>query len=153
MCKQAPEVIRHESYSSNADVYSFGVVLWELMSLSTPRDKPTKKSRQALEDEKSNESWLPICPCWPAAIQDVIKRCLAFDPTLRPSIGEVRSVIKQQMISLGMDKARQQKRRRSTFRLDLSTFAEMSSEMLEVSASQSKTSHTSTCDLEESDDL
>ena len=28
----APEVIRHESYSSNADVYSFGIVLWQLIT-------------------------------------------------------------------------------------------------------------------------
>lgn len=28
----APEVIRHESYSSNADVYSFGILLWQLIS-------------------------------------------------------------------------------------------------------------------------
>jgi len=32
----APEVIRHESYSSNADVYSFGVVLWQLISREVP---------------------------------------------------------------------------------------------------------------------
>jgi hypothetical protein len=28
----APEVIRHESYSSNADVYSFGILLWQLIT-------------------------------------------------------------------------------------------------------------------------
>lgn len=28
----APEVIRHESYSSNVDVYSFGVGLWQLIT-------------------------------------------------------------------------------------------------------------------------
>ncbi|CAI5711116.1 unnamed protein product [Peronospora destructor] len=28
----APEVIRHEPYSSKADVYSFGIVLWELLA-------------------------------------------------------------------------------------------------------------------------
>ena len=32
----APEVIRHESYSSNADVYSFGVVLWQLVTRAVP---------------------------------------------------------------------------------------------------------------------
>jgi len=32
----APEVIRHESYSSNADVYSFGVVLWQLVTREVP---------------------------------------------------------------------------------------------------------------------
>ena len=28
----APEVIRHENYSSNADVYSFGILLWQLIT-------------------------------------------------------------------------------------------------------------------------
>jgi serine/threonine protein kinase len=32
----APEVIRHESYSSNADVYSFGIVLWQLITRDVP---------------------------------------------------------------------------------------------------------------------
>jgi serine/threonine protein kinase len=32
----APEVIRHEPYSSKADVYSFGVVLWELLAKDIP---------------------------------------------------------------------------------------------------------------------
>ncbi|GMI44104.1 hypothetical protein TrCOL_g9246 [Triparma columacea] len=32
----APEVIRHESYSSNADVYSFGIVLWQLITREVP---------------------------------------------------------------------------------------------------------------------
>lgn len=32
----APEVIRHEPYSSKADVYSFAVVLWELLAKDVP---------------------------------------------------------------------------------------------------------------------
>ncbi|GMF60732.1 unnamed protein product [Phytophthora fragariaefolia] len=32
----APEVIRHEPYSSKADVYSFAVVLWELLARDVP---------------------------------------------------------------------------------------------------------------------
>ena len=32
----APEVIRHESYSSNADVYSFAIVLWQLITREVP---------------------------------------------------------------------------------------------------------------------
>ncbi|GMF15751.1 unnamed protein product [Phytophthora lilii] len=32
----APEVIRHEPYSSKADVYSFAVVLWELLAKDIP---------------------------------------------------------------------------------------------------------------------
>lgn len=32
----APEVIRHEPYSSKADVYSFGIVLWEMIAKDQP---------------------------------------------------------------------------------------------------------------------
>lgn len=32
----APEVIRHEPYSTKADVYSFGVVLWEMITKDQP---------------------------------------------------------------------------------------------------------------------
>ncbi|KAI9917855.1 hypothetical protein PsorP6_013273 [Peronosclerospora sorghi] len=34
----APEVIRHEPYSSKADIYSFDIVLWELLT----RDQPSR---------------------------------------------------------------------------------------------------------------
>lgn len=32
----APEVIRHEPYSTKADVYSFGIVLWEMITKDQP---------------------------------------------------------------------------------------------------------------------
>ena len=42
----APEVIKHESYSSNADVYSFGIVLWQLITVR--RNKVVIFSTQCL---------------------------------------------------------------------------------------------------------
>ena len=151
----APEVRNKKPYDLSADVYSFGVVLWELMALSTPKDNLIRTSRQFLEDSESSECWLPICTCWPADIQDVIRRCLAYEPSSRPTMRQVRDVLKRQMASLGMSKTHQQKRRRSTFRLDLSK-QDLASQLellnlptLEGSA-ESKTSRMS---LFESDEL
>ena len=129
----APEIRNKQPYNLSADVYSFGVVLWELLSLATPSEKMLR-IRDLLEEQQVEGEWLPLCPCWPIAIQDLIRSCLSFDPSKRPFIGEVRQTLQQVLV--GNKDLSIPQRRRSTFRIDLSI--EQPSESVE-----SKTSHAS----------
>ena len=69
---------------------------------------------------------LPLCPCWPTNVQDLVKRCLAYRADDRPTMAEVRHELFQLVQGLrgendldGAKKAPTRQRRRSTFRIDL----------------------------------
>jgi serine/threonine protein kinase len=122
----APEVRQKLPYDISADVYSFGVVLWEILSLSTSTEyfrKQKREQRMQEADEEGDEDYLPLpcCDCWPAQIQDLIRRCLAYNPKTRPTMTQVRQTLADLMDELGIPVSKRQ-RRRSTFRLDLSSF-------------------------------
>lgn len=78
----APEVIRHESYSSNADVYSFGIVLWQLITREVPFATMTPiQAAFAVAEGRRPE----IHPSTPAPLQDIITACWDQDSQKRPS--------------------------------------------------------------------
>jgi serine/threonine protein kinase len=89
----APEVAKDQPYNLSADVYSFGIVLWEILALASSYETIKKsKETQTLTvtpDESNGSLGLPLCPCWPREIRDLLKRCLSFDSKERPSMSEV----------------------------------------------------------------
>jgi serine/threonine protein kinase len=115
----APEVRRKEPYSLPADVYSFGVVLWEILTLSTPRefyhherDRISKSSKDKcskgegdntrpnnlgstnnLAGNDGAKGWLPICPCWPIRLQELVSSTMANDPMGRPSMEQILIIL------------------------------------------------------------
>lgn len=120
----APEVRNKLPYDEKADLYSFGVVMWEVLSVSTPRDTLHKKNLRVTREEVSQ---LPFCPCWPQEVTDLLEGLLSHDPEARPSAKDVRHVLLEQLEQFGFPHL--QPRRRSTFRLDISqleTFKSMS---------------------------
>jgi serine/threonine protein kinase len=78
----APEVIRHESYSSNADVYSFGICLWQLISREIPFATMTPiQAAYAVAEGRRPE----IPPSTPLRLQEIIRSCWDQDSQRRPS--------------------------------------------------------------------
>lgn len=78
----APEVIRHESYSSNADVYSFGVVLWQLITREVPfaSMSPIQAAYAVAEGQR------PMIPSsTPRRLQEIIEACWDQESYRRPS--------------------------------------------------------------------
>jgi serine/threonine protein kinase len=78
----APEVIRHESYSSNADVYSFGICLWQLISREVPfaTMTPIQAAYAVAEGRRP-----PMPESTPRQLCDIITACWDQDSHKRPS--------------------------------------------------------------------
>lgn len=78
----APEVIRHEAYSTNADVYSFGICLWQLMMREVPFAgmTPIQAAFQVAQGARP-----PIRESIPGPLRDIITSCWQQDSQKRPS--------------------------------------------------------------------
>ena len=78
----APEVIRHESYSSNADVYSFGIVLWQLITREVPfaTMTPVQTAYAVAEGHRPE-----IPSSTPEHLRRIIEACWDEDSQKRPS--------------------------------------------------------------------
>jgi serine/threonine protein kinase len=78
----APEVVRHESYSSNADVYSFGLCLWQLIT----REVPFASMTPIQAAYAVTEGRRPTIPSHtPRRLQEIIEACWNHDSHRRPS--------------------------------------------------------------------
>jgi serine/threonine-protein kinase len=78
----APEQIRGRPVDRRADLFSMGVTLWETIALR--RCFPSREG--ALLSRLANEAYRPLAelaPQMPAALDDVCRRALAFDPADR----------------------------------------------------------------------
>ncbi|KAJ0409549.1 hypothetical protein ATCC90586_010060 [Pythium insidiosum] len=93
----APEVILgHQRYTTAVDMYSFGVILSELDSRSLPyADQPSLPESALLSLVCNGELRPQFRAVSPPAIAELGERCLAFDPTQRPSAVEAAYVLRQ----------------------------------------------------------
>jgi serine/threonine protein kinase len=78
----APEVIRHESYSSNADVYSFAICLWQLITREVPFASmtPIQAAFRVAQGDRP-----PIPESTPSRLKEIIVACWDHDSHKRPS--------------------------------------------------------------------
>ena len=131
----APEIRNKEEYNMSVDVYSYGIVLWELMSLSTPMDsfyKPKKQTGSC--PSKKYGVWLPLCECWPNAVQILIREATCHERLRRPRISQAHCTLQQTLHDLGMEASRGKTRRQSSFSLECAQ-ADLEKEIRSISES------------------
>lgn len=93
----APEVlVGILDYGPSADVFSFGVLLFELDTHAIPYDEVRAKMYNVALLEmvmtgKLRPSFGPRCP---AAIRDLAERCMAQDPSARPTAVEAHYALR-----------------------------------------------------------
>ncbi|KAL0589680.1 hypothetical protein ABG067_002229 [Albugo candida] len=87
----APEVIRHEPYSSKADVYSFGIVLWEMIAKDQPfRGMTPIQAAFAVARQRAR----PALPKHtPAKLAEFVEYCWHQDPQRRPTFSDILEAI------------------------------------------------------------
>ena len=88
----APETFISGVFSFSSDVWSYGVFLWEIFTYgSEPLDNFTKD--ELISAIISGTLVLPHIPDVPSFCNDLIQMCCFFDPTQRPFISDVKSII------------------------------------------------------------
>lgn len=85
----APEILREECYGAKADCYSFGIVLVELETRQDPYYDVDWNVFEIMMHIATGKL-VPTLPssCLPARYQ-LIRDCLEYDPTRRPSMAEI----------------------------------------------------------------
>ncbi|KAF1322695.1 Tkl protein kinase, partial [Globisporangium splendens] len=83
----APEVIRHEPYSTKADVYSFGVVLWEMITKDQPFRGMTPIQAAFAVARQQMRPALPRHT--PLKIGELVEHCWHQDPARRPDFSAI----------------------------------------------------------------
>ena len=91
---QAPESVMHDTYSRESDMFMFGLLLWELLNekgLSVPPEikENVDKFQSGLGSGESQKSLLSyLASGLDKNLLSFIERCLAFNPSDRPSASE-----------------------------------------------------------------
>jgi eukaryotic-like serine/threonine-protein kinase len=86
----SPEQAAGEEVTAAADVYSLGAVLYELLTGRPPYEFDSLAELASKQNEGAITPVADVAPEVPRAIEDVVMRCLARNPSYRPgSAGEL----------------------------------------------------------------
>jgi serine/threonine protein kinase len=87
----APEIFKGKIFSKESDIYSFGMIMWELTTGCKPFSKVEHNTELVLEiiDGKRPE----ITTDAPKCFSNLMKICWDSDPSKRPSITKIKSII------------------------------------------------------------
>jgi serine/threonine protein kinase len=88
----SPEVAEKRPYNQGADVFSFGMVLFEILSLTRPK--------LIQKEEYVDTSRLPMCPCWPESIQQILVQSWSHVISERPTMEDIHVVLKSTISKL-----------------------------------------------------
>jgi serine/threonine-protein kinase len=89
----APEQAAAEPVTGAADVYSLGVVLYELLTGRRPHEAATLAELVREQREGTIAPIRDLAPDVPDGLEDVLMRCLARNPSFRPSAGELATLL------------------------------------------------------------
>jgi len=95
----APEVLSSCRYTEKADVYSFGIILWELLARGCPYEEVEEQGvtqiaaalavlRDGLRPRLPMPREARPCPGIPLAFEELMQRCWAAEPQLRPPFAD-----------------------------------------------------------------
>jgi len=85
-----PEVLRSEALGPAADIYSFGVIMWEMLAQKLPHKGLSFGQVLA---SVGWAGWTPdmsLLPEIPSELRRLLKECLSFSPTDRPTSKDVQ---------------------------------------------------------------
>jgi serine/threonine protein kinase len=99
----SPEQAAGEEVTAVADVYSLGVVLYELLTGRTPYTFETLAELAHEQEVQPIEPIAVLAPDVPEALEDVVMRCLARNPSYRP--GSAAELAAQLRAALPGDRA------------------------------------------------
>ncbi|KAM3937359.1 megakaryocyte-associated tyrosine-protein kinase [Leptodactylus fuscus] len=91
----APEVLRHNKFSSRSDVWSFGVLLWEAFSYGRA-PYPKLSAREVIEKVQSGYRMDAPEHCHPV-VYTLMRSCWEDDPGKRPSFKKLREKLEKIM--------------------------------------------------------
>ncbi|CAI5516702.1 unnamed protein product [Closterium sp. Naga37s-1] len=86
----APEVLDCRPYNHRADVYSFGICLWEIYCCDMPFPDLDFKEMAAVVNKGLRPTIPGICP---RDLSRIMQRCWDADPSKRPDMGEVVTLL------------------------------------------------------------
>ncbi len=93
----APEQAKHKMVSERTDIYNFGATMYRMVTLRLPPSTLQQEGGLPIDAKTWARMLKPVQelnPKAPAALCDLIHRCLAFDANKRPErMSEVQSVL------------------------------------------------------------
>lgn len=88
----APEVGLGQGYGKEVDVYSFGILLWEICAAKKPFC--SVKSSDDFKGKVFGKGDRPkMGKHWPCYLKNMLPKCWSSDPSERPKIDFVKSIL------------------------------------------------------------
>lgn len=89
----APELVGGGQLTPAADMFAFGILAWEMLTRERPYSRPIASMRANRETITSAPS---IATRWPGppAVVAALDRCLALEPSARPSAAEIAAALR-----------------------------------------------------------